>query len=198
MAVRKGEPWGSPGELPDGAVVVRSDAEARTALEAARRDGRPYPVLGLVGGDLCRTLGGRGALATTARCDLGVALVDGAVRLFVAHLVVRGPSLWRGGAVAVLNAQYVGRWDVAPRAHPGDGRLDVVEVDESLPLGDRWKAWRRLPAGAHVPHPGIRTGQVAALQLDVGGRRVLLDGEVQPPARAVSVRVEPDALTLVV
>ena len=30
------------------------------ALEAARRDRRELPTLGLLGGDLCRTLGGRG------------------------------------------------------------------------------------------------------------------------------------------
>jgi hypothetical protein len=198
VTVRKGEPWGSLGSLPDGGVVVGSDSEARAVLEGARRDGQPYPPLGLTGGDLCRTLGGRGALATATRCDVGVALVDGKVRLFVAHVLVRGRSLWRGSAVGVLNAQYVGRWDVAPRAHPGDGKLDVVEVEASLSLGDRWKAWRRLPAGAHVPHPRIATRQVPAVQLDVGGRRVLIDGEVVAGAHTLSVRVEADALTVVV
>jgi hypothetical protein len=198
VTVRKGEAWGAQGSLPDGGVVVGSDAAARAVLEAARREGRPYPALGLTGGDLCRTLGGRGALTTTASCDLGLALVDGKVRLFVAHVVVRGRSLWRGSAVGVLNAQYVGRWDVAPRAHPGDGKLDVVEVDPSLSVGDRWKAWRRLPAGAHVPHPRITARQVPAVQLDVDGRRVVIDGEVLTGARTLSVRVEPDALTVVV
>lgn len=198
MTLRPGEAWGEPGALPDGAVVVRSDADARAELEAARRDGRPYPPLGLLGGDLCRTLGGRGALATTARCDLGVALVDGKVRLFVAHVIVRGRTLWRGGVTAVMNAQYVGRDDVAPRAHPGDGVLDVVEVDAAMSVGDRWKAWRRLPSGTHVPHPRIAVRRAAALQLDVGGRRVVIDGQVLAPAHALSVRVEPGALLVVV
>ncbi len=185
---------------------MRSDAEARAALEAARRERRPLPALGLLGGDLCRTVGGRGdasrlqpgAAATLLPCDLGEALVDGRVRLFVAHVVVRGPTAWRGGLTAVMNAQYRGRWDVAPRAHPGDGTLDVVEVDAAMGIGDRWKAWRRLPSGTHVPHPAITVRRSKAVQLDVTGCRVLVDGERQPPARVLSLRLDPGALLVAV
>ncbi len=65
-------------------------------------------------------------------------------------------------------------------------------------VGQRWKAWRRLPAGTHVPHPGITVRRVAAVQLDAGGRHVWIDGVDAGPARALSVRVEPDALTCAV
>jgi hypothetical protein len=198
MTVRKGEAWGSPGSLPDRGVVVASDAEAASVLEAARREGRPFPPLGLTGGDLCRTLGGRGALSTVVRCDLGEALVDGRLRYFVAHVVVRGRTLWRGSVVGALNAQYVGEWDVAPRSHPGDGKLDVVEVAPAMSLADRWKARRRLPSGTHVPHPAITVRQSTALQLDVAGRRVVIDGVAVPSATSLSIRVEPEAVTVVV
>jgi diacylglycerol kinase family enzyme len=97
-----------------------------------------------------------------------------------------------------MNAQFVGSWDVAPRAHPGDGLLDVVEAGPDLGIADRWKAWRRLPAGMHVPHPRITTRRVAALQLDVAGRVVELDGERQPAAEALSIRLRPDALRVAV
>jgi hypothetical protein len=198
MTVRKGAPWGSAGDVPEGAVEVRSDAEAADVLDAARRERRPYPPLALLGGDLCRTLGGRGGLTTVATVDLGEALVDGAVRLFVAHAVVRGPTRWRGPIVAACNAQYVGPFDVAPRAHPGDGLLDVVEVAAAMGVGERWKAWRRLPSGSHVPHPAITVRRTAAVQLDVAGRRIVLDGRRLPPARTLSVRLEPDALLVAV
>ncbi|HET7719955.1 MAG TPA: hypothetical protein VFK43_08315 [Acidimicrobiales bacterium] len=205
MTVVGGVPWGAPGPLPDGAVLVRSDAEAREALEASRRERRELPALGLLGGDLCRTLGGRGDEArlrgrevTLATVDVGEVLLDGRVRFFVAHAVVRGPSWWRGPLVAVMNAQFLGRWDVAPRAHPGDGLLDVVEVDAGMGWGERWKAWRRLPSGTHVPHPRIAVRRVPALQLDVGGLRVELDGVRQEPADALSIRLRPDALQVAV
>ena len=57
----------------------------------------------------------------------------------------------------MLNADRIGAWDVAPRAHPNDGQLDVVEVDASMGLRDRWQASRRLATGTHVPHPAIHT-----------------------------------------
>ena len=65
-------------------------------------------------------------------------------------------------------------------------------------VGERWKAWRRLPAGTHVPHPAIAVRRVPAVQLDVAGLGVWLDGEKQPPALALSIRLKPDAVQLAV
>jgi hypothetical protein len=203
VTVEKGADWGWSAPLPAGGVVVRSDAEARSVVQRARRAGEPVPVLGLLGGDLCRTLGGRGdearlssPAATTVRCDLGSALVDGRLHWFVASAVLRR-GWWRGRVVAVMNAQWRGSWDVAPRAHPGDGLLDVVDGD--LSVGDRWKARARLATGTHLPHPGIRTSRTAALSLDLApALDVWLDGERIGRAGSVLVRVEPDALTVVV
>jgi hypothetical protein len=184
-------------------VVVSSDAEARAVVERARRAGGPLPALGLLGGDLCRTLGGRGDPerlrspdATTVTCDLGCVVLDGNVHWFVAHAVLRR-SWWRGRVVAVMNAQWRRTWDVAPRAHPGDGLLDVLDGD--LPVGDRWKARPRLPTGTHVPHPGIRVTRAASVQLDLDpALDVWLDGEQVGRAASVVARIEPDALTVVV
>lgn len=205
MAVERGVPWGAPGPLPEGSVVVEGDAEVGPLLEARRRAHEDLPTVGLAAGDLCRTLGGRGdrrrlegGEATLATVDVGEVLLDGRVRFFVAHAVVRGSSLWRGPVVAAMNAQFIGRWDVAPRSHPGDGLLDVLEVDAAMGLGDRWKAWRRLRSGTHLPHPAIAVRRVAALQLDVSGLRVELDGVRQPPAEALSIRLRPDALRVAV
>ena len=204
MTIRRGASWGSAGALPDDGVVVRSDAEARAVVERARRAGEEPPPLGLLGGDLCRTLGGRGDEArlrsdeaTRAVVDLGSVLVDGRQHWFVAHLVARR-SWWRGPVFAALNAQWLGSWDAAPRSHPNDGRLDVITAD--LSVRDRTKAWRRLPQGTHVPHPDIVEQRLAASQIDLPPRTaVWLDGErVARRARALSVRVEADALTVVV
>ena len=203
MTVRKGEPWGGPGALPDGGIVVDSDLAARRAVTDDRRANRPIPVLGLLAGDLARTCGAagredrlRGPDAQTLPVDLGEVLVDGSLHFFVAHLVARR-SWWRGPIVAAMNAQFLGEWDVAPRSHPGDGRLDLLEAD--LSISDRWKARTRLPTGTHVPHPGIAERRVKAVQLDLApGTSVWLDGERVGEARALSVRVVPDGLTVVV
>lgn len=203
MTIAKGEPWGEPGPLPPHGVVVRSDREARAIVTAARRANEPIPPLGLLGGDLCRTLGGTGdedrlrsASAMRLPVDLGAVLVDGRLHWFVAHLIARR-SWWRGRVVAVMNAQYLGAWDVAPRGHPDDGRLDVLDAD--LPLDERWQVRARLRSGTHVPHPRIDEKHVTAVQVDLERPTpVFLDGEELGPATALAVRVEPDALVCVV
>lgn len=203
MTIERGEPWGEAGPLPRHGVLVRSDREARAVVTAARRAGEPIPPLGLLGGDLCRTLGGRGdearlrsAEAMTFPVDLGSVLVDGRLHWFVAHLVAKR-SWWRGRAVVAMNAQFLGRWDVAPKSHPNDGRLDVLDGD--LPVGQRLQARRRLPLGTHVPHPDIEERRLEAVQIDLQRPTpVELDGELLGAARSLSIRVEPDALLCVV
>lgn len=203
MTIRRGEEWGVAGALPEDGLLVRSDAEARQAVERNRRVGLPVPPLGLLGGDLCRTLGGTGdesrihsPEARRVPVDLGAALVDGKLHWFVAHLVVRR-SWWSGRIVAAMNAEFLGDWDVAPRSHPNDGRLDTFDAD--LSLGDRLKARKRLATGSHVPHPGIDQKRVGAAQFEFAhAPSIWLDGEALGTVRRLSVRVEPDALTCVV
>ncbi|HUF32369.1 MAG TPA: hypothetical protein VMN58_04075 [Acidimicrobiales bacterium] len=202
--IRKGEAWGEVGRpLPPHGVVVRSDAEARAVVTDARRSGRPVPPLGLLGGDLCRTLGGRGdearlrsQSAATFPCDLGAAMLDGRLHWFVAHLVARGPW-WRGRAFVAMNAAWIGGWNVGPRAHPGDGLLDAY--DARVPLVEVLKVRARLPTGSHLPHPAITGTRRPATQVRLERPlTVRLDGEVVGRARDLSLRVEPDALTVVV
>ncbi len=203
MAIAKGQDWGRPGALPEGGVVVRSDAEARAVVTEARRAGREVPALGLLGGDLCRTLGGRGdegrlrsGEAVVLACDLGSVLVDGRLELFVAHLVARR-RWWRGRAFVAMNAAWLGPWNLGPRAHPGDGLLDTF--DARLPLRQALAVRSRLPQGAHLPHPAITERRTKAIQIDLGASlTVRLDGEAVGAARTLVLRVEPDALTVVV
>ena len=202
MPIAKGEPWGTPGPVPEGAVLVHSDAEARAVLEDARRDKRPFPPLGLLGGDLCRTLGGggdagrlRAGEGVRFTVDVGEVLVDGWVRLFVAHLVARNP-LWTRAFVA-MNAQWVNRWNLGPRAHPGDGLLDTY--DATLPLGQVLAVRGRAHHGAHLPHPGIRERRVPSIQVELGRRLpVRLDGRQAERASSLVIRVLPDAAVVVV
>jgi diacylglycerol kinase family enzyme len=189
--------------LPVDGVVVRSDAQARAIVERARRANDAVPPLGLLGGDLCHALGGTGdearlrsPEAVTVPVDVGAVLIDGRLHWFVAHLVAR-KGWWRGPIYAAMNAQHVGSWDVAPRSHPNDGKLDTFVV--TMPMGERLKARGRLRTGTHVPHAGIEVRQVPTVQWDIPSLDVWLDGEkIATGVHHLSIRTEPDALTCVV
>lgn len=202
MGIGRGRDWGRSGELPDGGLIVGDDAEARQIVTAARRRGEPIPTLGLAGGDLCRTLGGAGDVGRlrsgghTVACDLGSVLLDGRIHWFTAHLVALHSRL-AGRFVVVMNAAFIGSWNLGPRAHPGDGLLDVSEGN--LPLSQRLRAVRRLRSGTHLPHPDIATSRIEAFSTSFERPvRVLLDGVRVGTARKLAVRVERDALTVVV
>src|SRR5207248_9274560 len=77
MPISRGSAWGAPGRLPPDGVVVHSDGEASALVERHRRAGEPVPAIGLLGGDLWRTLGGLGRLDITFPIDAVEARVDG-------------------------------------------------------------------------------------------------------------------------
>ncbi len=203
MTIRHGEPWGEPGGLDADGIVVESDRAARRLIESALDDGRPLPAIGLVGGDLCRTVGGPGDRSRIfgdgmrLPVDLGMVSLDGGPEQpFVAHCFFLRSWLI-GPITAVMNAQFRGTWDVAPRSHPNDGRLDVLQC--SLGLSDRIKARRRLALGSHVPHPGIVEQRVRNIVLEFRRpQTVLIDGERMGRCRSAALHIVPDAYTVVV
>jgi putative lipid kinase YegS-like protein len=204
VTIERGQDWGRRADRPSDLVEVASDAEAGALVTRLRRADHPVPTLGLLAGDLRRTLGRADRVARLERevseftVDLGVVVFGGEEHWFVSHVVVRR-SWWRGEVVAAMNAQFLGPWDVAPRGHPNDGRLDLVRVRD-MGIGDRWKAWRRLPSGTHLPHPGIELTAVSAnngVELALSrSLRVRVDGTDVGSAERLVLRVEPDALTV--
>jgi hypothetical protein len=202
VPIAKGEPWGAPGQLPAGAVVVGSDREASDALEEARRRREPFPALALRGGDLCRTLGGGGGErlqpggdAVRFTVDLGEVLIDGKLHLFVAHLVAR--NRWWTRAFVALNAQWIGNWNAGPRAHPNDGLLDTYDVH--LRPGQLAAVRSRIHHGAHLPHPGIKEKRTPAIPVELERPLpVFLDGRKIGSARTMAVRLVIDALQVFV
>ena len=189
MTIRKGEEWGSPAARPAGLIVAATDAELARLVAAD-----PGGAYGLGGGDLHRSLG-----SPPPRDDMQLLPMD-ALRvrfddeemLAVAHVVARN-GWWRGALLGVLNCAYVGEWNVAPRAHPNDGRFDVVEVGAEMSLRQRLQARRRLPHGNHVPHPAIvtRTSESATWTFEQP-RDVFVDGLRRGRAARVEITIAAD------
>ncbi len=208
MTARRGRDWGEPGVLPPGAPVVADD---HMLVQVVSSD-PPPAVVGLVGGDLHRTLGSPHRRAEDLRANGGTLLsIDfGTARLtrpdgrtedhrFAAHLVARtgrGPRFARHTFVA-MNAAFTGPDNLGPRAHPGDGVLDLLEG--SLGWWDLVRSGRRRRSGTHVPHPGLvqqRSRRTSRTFPD--GARVALDGVDLGIARQVEIGVAPDAVVILI
>ena len=130
--------------------------------------------------------------ATRLAVDLGRVSIDGRHSWFAAHLLARR-SWWRGRLLAVANAAFMGRWNIAPRSHPGDGRLYVF--DTRAPPSVRWAAYRRLPSGSHVPHPCISQRRIVQAQFSFERPLdIYLDGRRHTRASHLDISVMPAAL----
>jgi diacylglycerol kinase family enzyme len=96
-----------------------------------------------------------------------------------------------------MNAEWLGDWKLGPRAHPGDGLVDVTIG--ALGWRDRWRASRRAPHGDHVPHPRLAVTRSASAEVHfLRPTPVWVDGEPAGRVARVVLTVEPDAAVIVV
>lgn len=201
MPIGRNEDYGIAAPLSPGSPVVGSDAELRALVLDSRSRGERLPVVGLVGGDLCRTLGGRGDVARlsgpdarTVPVDLGIVTIDGEPTVFVAHLLV---GRFLAGGTVVAQAQWLGPLDIGPRSHPCDGLLDVTTG--RLPLGQRRAGRRRARSGTHLPHPDLSHQRTDRLVVErERPLPVTIDGVRIGRHRRLEIGLEPDALSVVV
>jgi len=199
VTIKRRESWGTAGDVPPDIIWCETDRDICAAIVAGAR-----PV-GVAGGDLARTLGvtGRGERGIEVSLDLiEVEYARGSrsqTAWAVAHCVAR-TSFWRGGwwrgpIVAVMNAQFVKDFDVAPRGHPNDGRMESMSVDARMTIRQRWSARRRLPRGEHVPHPAIRSSSVT----ETAGSSpsvLVVDGHRVGSVDSWRARLHPDRATV--
>jgi len=205
VTIKPGDQWGRLVARPDDLVAVASDHDVVEALH--RRPGSPVEV---TRGDLARTLGvgashdPSGQPVTRSMLNempidlVEVSLDGGEAVVACAHVVARSPwhrGHWlRGPILAVMNAEFIGEWDVAPRGHPNDGRVEVFEVESTMSLRHRLAARRRLRSATHLPHPDIRTRSVRSHEWSFPhALDVVVDGCRVGRASSISVLVVADA-----
>jgi hypothetical protein len=201
MTIRKGEPWGAAVPADPARPVLTDDSALHRWVNQHRHAGTPVAPASLLGGDLARTCGGGHAATvgvTVTRVTLDIVRVEMAERTawMTSHLIARR-DWWRGGVAMAMNAQFLGAYDVTPRSHPNDGRVDIVEVDPSMSVRARLQARSRARSGSHLPHPLLRTRSVRDTELSFPrALEVVIDGIPYGSTDHLRLVVEPDAYEL--
>jgi hypothetical protein len=101
---------------------------------------------------------------------------------------------WRlfGGFVVLSNLGASGGERYSARAHPNDGKFEVVEALDGLSWRERLVLSRRFTTGADFSHPHIRQKQVTAYRSQAP-LHVFVDGSYHGK-RAVEIEIRADFL----
>lgn len=99
-------------------------------------------------------------------------------------------------SVVIANGEFVHGMPIAPKAHPGDGRLDVVVI--AVAASQRRVFRARLAHGDHLPHPRIavlrgRTIRIAGSH----AQPVVTDGVTRGRYKALAAHSESDRWRLI-
>lgn len=207
MTIRRGEPWGHASTVPadtpsaadDGALASLPDRS--TAI--------------LTGGDVWDCLGRPNVPDEGAPCTIlpvdglrwSIVRTDGGViEGFASSSIVIGRWTRPGHRfVCMTNTGIHDGRNIAPRAHPNDGRMDILSIDDAMPWRQRVAAWRRSRTGTHVPHPAIELRQATDFSIDARqpGELLRIDGSAPFPSwsdgwMSLSVSIAPDRWRVVV
>lgn len=204
MTIRKGEQWGSRISTPSRIRHVSSDAEI------AQCSSEDFIAVG--GGDIYATLGSPAFVSESDQCTLlpmdalqvEILLSDASEKSCTAASCIEVGSLISplksGRYICVTNGGIVSGRNFAPRAHPNDGRLDIMQIEETMSFRDRLTAKKKALTGTHVPHPSISLRQDETFSTKRSGERekLRIDGVSVANWIEVSVSIVPDYWQIVV
>lgn len=208
MTIEKGKEWGRQIHTPTEHVEVMSDRELIDNWILNREQ-----LFVVRGGDLFRSLG-------APLCDMSVAtkqlLPVDVMRVEISFDDTSSGTFYalsnlqigswrsRGRFVCVSNCGFVDERNIAPRAHPNDGEVEVMTVSSTIDWKQRFQAWRRTRTGTHLPHPNISMERGNYGSWTRAGNEVLsIDGKPVsrgrgPNWQSVGIYVEPDACYVLV
>ena len=96
--------------------------------------------------------------------------------LFAAGSVIFERSNFFNAFLIVSNSGIVNKRDVFPRAHPNDGFLDVLVIDDEISLRQRLTAWHKSKIGVHLPHPQLHVSRHTEYEWEGHPSRMVVDG----------------------
>jgi hypothetical protein len=194
MTIERGVAWGKTVQVPDNVILVRTDN--------ALADCSPTDFVSLLGGDLFQSLGSprpvqAGSERTVVNIDaLECRVVQNGTRstVLAASSVVIGTWWSRREFVCITNGGMLNGLDLTPRAHPNDGKWDVLRLQRSMDVRQRILARRRSKTGSHIPHPEISVTRVSEVSVERSNKRqkLVIDGVLEQHWSAIHCKVLPD------
>jgi hypothetical protein len=205
MPISPGSKWGEEIVPPTAIRSFGSDRELGTALRDNSLNSQPQGALHLVSDDFRSLLGlkelTKRTTAIKIRIDaLAISYTDkhGGTHqdVCIGSLHIGRPL--RGTLNIVTNTGWWRGHDIAPRAHPNDGKLDIVEVARTMTARQRITAWRRSLVGTHLPHPNIAYSQSDFYSWSGKLSNLTVDGEKLGKVSHVQCRVQSDCTEIMV
>ena len=191
--IRRGEAWGHATVMPDKVNDVDSDASLGSS-DASE------PVF-VSHGDIARSIGNPSRPPSGSDCtEISIdAMKCTILKTEVGDIVVNAASsivvgsFWKGRNVIVSNAGWLKNSNVAPRAHPNDGVVEVLNLSSSMSLRQRALARRKMLTGTHLPHPEISMSRESSFRIDrTKNEKLMIDGIRIPNWSEISIEVVPD------
>ncbi len=174
-----------------------SDQEIAELYELGER------IIGLSSGNLHSSLGGNFSIqrtvtnkTTACKIDLGKVTTEQDSYIFASYCKIldrRAP--WRGKVI--VNSQLIAGRRLAPKAHPGDGSLELIE--SSLSFRQALLARRKAKLGDHLPHPDLGIKRVQNLKYHFEeSKKLVIDNQFIGYHKFIEFEVLPHAITIIV
>jgi len=185
MTISRLSPYGTSVVRPQHLGVLSSDREI--ASDYLRSDQRAFNTV--IQGSIAQALGiASNDSSTNTRAMVTHVLIDLLQVEFATtdtqnkptSIVVAGSILLQHRTLLkthliLSNSGIVRGRDVLPRAHPNDGYVDVLNIDEAITTRQRLFAWRRAQTGSHLPHPQLRASRSTEFEWSGQASRMVAD-----------------------
>lgn len=206
MTIAPGQDWGTEVDAPPGPWDQGDEADLARFLQSGST--APFAV---TRGELFEVLGRPRSAVGCARCrqlsldmiEVTITSTSGQRSVRIASEAVIRHTRRRGGDLLgdLLVVTNLGRYrgiEFSPRAHPNDGRLEVLRLTGAT-LRQRLIAYTRFRSHNFVSTDTIRVAQTTTEEVVVqSGYEVLVDGVKIHDAAAVSLNVRPDCASVYV
>jgi hypothetical protein len=208
MTIRKLGPYGVSVPRPTKLIVLRSDSEIAQQFHSGRlsepctvTQGSIAQSLGIDGqhsyndssSALPKTLVQIDLLQIEYRTKLSKDTVE---RTYVAGTLSVQHHTQLSTFLLLSNSGILRGRDVLPRAHPNDGFVDVLEIDETINIRQRALAWHRSKTGSHLPHPQCKASRSVEFQWSGRSSKMIADGVTYKGVVWLKCKVLSDAMSI--